>query len=61
MKTATRDVAMVAVRVKERPTVLVVCDELGDTLLGTRHLELLATVAGESLERILKARRQVEA
>jgi hypothetical protein len=52
---------MVAVRVKERPTVLVVCDELGDTLLGTRHLELLATVAGESLERILKARRQVEA
>jgi hypothetical protein len=61
MRTATRDVAMVAARVKERPTVLIVCDELGDTLLGTRHLEVMAKVAGEALERVLLARRQGDA
>jgi hypothetical protein len=57
MHSATRDVAMVAVRVKEKPAVLVICDELGDTLLATRHLDVMATVAGEALERVVRARR----
>ena len=57
MGSASRDVAMVAIRVKRKPTVLVVCDELSDTLLATRHLEIMAKVAGEALERILLARR----
>lgn len=57
MGTATRDVAMVAVRVKEKPAVLVVCDELGDTLLATRHLDVMARVAGEALERVVRKRR----
>jgi hypothetical protein len=57
MKTATRDVAIVAVRVAGKPAVVVVCDDLRDTLLGTRHLELMAKAAGEALERIIRARR----
>jgi len=57
MHTATRDVALVAVRVKEKPAVVVVCDELGDALLATRHLDAMAQVAGESLERIVRLRR----
>jgi hypothetical protein len=61
MRTATRDVAMVAARVKERPAVLIVCDELGDTLLATRHLDVMAKIAGDALERVLLARRQSDA
>ncbi len=57
MGTASRDVAIVAVRVAHKPAVLVICDELNDTLLATRHLEIMAKVAGEALERILRSRR----
>ena len=61
MHTATRDVAMVAVRVKDKPAVLVICDELGDTLLATRHLDVMAKVAGEALERVVRAKRSEQA
>ena len=57
MGTATRDVAFVAVRASKKPAILVVCDDLNDTLLGTRHLEVMAKVAGEAIERIVRARR----
>jgi len=57
MRTASRDVAIVAVRVADRAAVVVVCDELGDTLLATRHLDIMARVAGEALERVVRARR----
>jgi Type II secretion system (T2SS), protein E, N-terminal domain len=57
MGNASRDVALVALRVKGKPAVLVVCDELGDTLLATRHLDIMAKVAGDALERVVKARR----
>jgi hypothetical protein len=57
MGAATRDVAVIAVRVVDRPAVLVVCDDLNDTLLATRHLEIMAKVAGEALERVVRARR----
>lgn len=57
MTSASRDVAIVAIRVAERPAVLVVCDELNDTLLATRHLEIMAKVAGEALERVVRAKR----
>ncbi len=57
MRTATRDVAIVAVHVSGKPAVVVVCDELGDTLRATRHLDVLAKVAGEALERVIRKRR----
>ncbi len=57
MKTATRDVAIIAVRASTKPVILVVCDELNDTLLATRHLEVMARVAGEAIERVVRARR----
>jgi hypothetical protein len=58
MRTASRDVAIVAVRVAEKPAVLVVCDDLADTLLATRHLDVMAKVAGEALARIVRARNR---
>ncbi len=57
MKSATRDVAVVTVRVSGKPAVVILADELGDTLLGTKRMEELAQAAGQSLERILRARR----
>jgi hypothetical protein len=57
MRTASRDVAIVAVRVADKPAVVIVCDDLGDTLLATRHLDIMAKVAGEALERVIRVRR----
>ncbi len=56
MRTATPDVAVYVARVKRRPTLLLVADELDDTLLGTRAISEIADSAGESLARILAAR-----
>jgi hypothetical protein len=47
------DVAAVAVRVAGRPVMVLLCDELDDTLLGTRFLAELALVSGEALARLL--------
>jgi hypothetical protein len=57
MRTATRDVAIVAIHVAGKPAVVILCDELYDTLLATRHLDVLAKVAGEGLARVIRARR----
>ncbi len=56
MRTATRDVALVSVRVLGRAAVVIVADELIDTLLATRHLEVVAQVAAEGLTRAVRAR-----
>lgn len=57
MRRATRDVAVITVFVRERPAVLMVADELGDTMLATQRLEELAKEAGDALARILRTRR----
>jgi hypothetical protein len=57
MRSTTEDVAIAAVRVSGRPTLVIIADELGDTLLGTKHIEDLARAAGEALERIVRTRR----
>ena len=57
MRTASRDVAACAVRVAGKPTLVILADELGDTMIATRRLEELARGAGEALGRILRARR----
>jgi hypothetical protein len=54
MRTATQDVALLAVRVGDRPAVLLVADELGDTLLATKRMDELGRAAGEALLRILR-------
>jgi len=57
MKTSTRDVAIIAVCASKKPVVLVICDELNDALLAARHLEVMAKVAGEAIERVVRSRR----
>jgi hypothetical protein len=54
---ATREVAVVPVRVAGRTGVVIVGDELTDTTLGARRLEELARAAGDALARIVRARR----
>ncbi|MBL9027512.1 MAG: hypothetical protein JNL21_35300 [Myxococcales bacterium] len=56
MRTATSDVAVYVVRVKNRAALLLVADELDDTLLGTRSMGDIAQAAGEALTRILGSR-----
>lgn len=53
---ATPDVAVYVAAVRGRPTVVIVADELDDTLLGTRALGEIAKRAGEALTRILSQR-----
>jgi hypothetical protein len=57
MRAASRDVAIVPVRVSGKAAVIVVADELEDTMIGTRRLEEVARAAGEAFARILRARR----
>jgi hypothetical protein len=54
---ATRDVAAAPVRVSGRTAVIVVADELADSMIGTRRLDELVRAAGEALERIVRARK----
>ena len=58
MAKPSRDVAMAAVRVGDRPAVLIVADELGDTMLATKRIDELARAAGDALLRILRAKRE---
>jgi Type II secretion system (T2SS), protein E, N-terminal domain len=58
MRTASQDVAIAAIRVGDRPAVLIVADELGDTLLATKRLDELARAAGDALLRILRSKRE---
>lgn len=56
MERASPDVAVVAVRVAGRPAAVLMVDELGDTLTGTRRMDELARAVGEALARLLSAR-----
>jgi hypothetical protein len=57
MRSATRDVAVVPIRVSGKTAVIIVADELGDTMVATRRLEEVARAAGEAFTRILRSRR----
>lgn len=57
MRGASRDVAAAAIRVAGKTAVVIVADELGDTMLATRRLEELARAAGEAFGRIVRMRR----
>lgn len=57
MQGASRDVAATAVRVAGRTALVIVADELGDTMIATRRLEELARAAGDALSRILRSKR----
>jgi hypothetical protein len=57
LRNPTRDVAVVPIRVSGRTAVIIMADELGDTMIGTRRLEELARAAGESFARIVRTRR----
>lgn len=57
MRGASRDVAAVPIRVSGKTAVVVVADELGDTMLATRRLEELARAAGDAFARIVRMRR----
>jgi len=50
------DVAAVAVRAAGRAAMLLLADDLGDTLTGTRRMDELARAAGDALSRLLAAR-----
>lgn len=57
MRGASRDVAVVPIRVSGKTAVVIVADELGDTMLATRRLEELARAAGDAFARIVRLRR----
>jgi hypothetical protein len=56
MERSSGDVAAVAVRVAGRAVLVLLCDELEDTLTGTRFLGELARAVGEALTRVLAPR-----
>jgi len=57
LRNPSRDVAAVPIRVSGKTAVIIVADELGDTMIGTRRLEELARAAGEAFARIVRTRR----
>ena len=57
MRNPSRDVAAVPIRVSGKTAVIIVADDLGDTMIGTRRLEELARAAGEAFARIVRTRR----
>lgn len=57
MRNPSRDVAVVPIRVSGKTAVIIVADELGDTMSGTRRLEELAKAAGQAFARIVRTRR----
>lgn len=57
MGSTSRDVALTPVRVLGKTAVLVVADDLGDTMLGTKSMEELARAAGEALARVVRRRQ----
>jgi hypothetical protein len=56
MRGASRDVAVVPIRVSGKTAVVLVADELGDTMIATRRLEELALAAGDAFARIVRLR-----
>jgi len=57
MRTVTRDVAVVPVRVSGKTAVIIVADDLADSMLSTRGLEEVARAAGDAFARIVRTRR----
>ena len=57
MRGASRDVAVVPIRVSGKTAVVLMADELGDTMLATRRLEELSRSAGDAFARIVRMRR----
>ncbi|MDF2692898.1 MAG: FrgA [Labilithrix sp.] len=57
IKNPSREVAVVPIRVSGKTAVIIMADELGDTMIGTRRLEELARAAGEAFARIVRTRR----
>jgi hypothetical protein len=53
MGRASREVSVVVVRVAGRPALLLLADELDDTLLGTRAMGEIASQVGAALERVV--------
>ena len=56
MGRSSADVAAIAVRAGGRPALVLLADELEDTLVGTRFLDELAKAVGEALSRLLGTR-----
>ena len=46
---------MLAVKAQGRAALVLLADELDDSMMGTRHLDQVARAAGEALSRILRA------
>ena len=55
MEHATRDVAVLAIKAQGRAALVLLADELDDSMLGTRYLDQVSRAAGEALSRILHA------
>jgi hypothetical protein len=53
------EVAITLVRVARRPVLLVLAEDLGDTLIATRRADQLARAAGEALSRILRENKDL--
>lgn len=58
MGSTSRDVAITPVRVLGKTAVLVVADELVDTMFGTKSMEELARAAGDALARVVRRRNE---
>ncbi|MEO8874176.1 MAG: hypothetical protein ABI461_01205, partial [Polyangiaceae bacterium] len=58
MGSTSRDVAVTPVRVLGKTAVLVVADELTDTMFGTKSMEDLARATGEALARLVKRKHE---
>lgn len=57
MRNPSRDIAVVPIRVSGKTAAILVADDLGDTMIGTRRLEELARAGGEAFARIVRTRR----
>jgi hypothetical protein len=53
MERSSQDVAAVAVRVAGRAVLVLICDDLHDTMVSSRYLTELAKAVGEALTRLI--------
>lgn len=58
MGEASRDVASVPIRVSGRTAMVIVADDLGDTMIGTKRLEEIARAAGDALLRVMRTAKK---
>jgi hypothetical protein len=56
--TTTAESAAVAVRVEGRAALVVLADELGDTMIATKRMEELARAAGDALARLVRDKKK---